>query len=138
MLPIHPNYAELIVDGKKTVELRRTRISRPVRGLVVYATAPISKIIGYAIIDDIVRLPIGRLFEQYQKEACIDEASFFEYYRNLGEGSAIIIGRGQRIEPISLGDILKKRTPPQSFCYLTNEEFELIVGRMKEAQLCFG
>ena len=46
ILSIHPEYAYKILSGEKTHELRKVLFKKPVTHVLVYATAPISKVIG--------------------------------------------------------------------------------------------
>lgn len=44
---IKPYFADAILDGSKTVELRKVAPKRPVERAWIYATAPVMHIIGY-------------------------------------------------------------------------------------------
>ena len=46
LLSIHPVYAQGIIDGRKTVEFRRRAFGKSVTHVVVYATAPVRKVVG--------------------------------------------------------------------------------------------
>lgn len=56
VLPIHPEHAERILNGSKTMEFRRRRLTRlePGSRFVLYATAPISAVVGTVRISRIV------------------------------------------------------------------------------------
>ena len=67
VLSIKPQYATRIVDGVKTVELRRRFPYGTVTGarLYVYASVPIQALIGYATISTVERLAIREIWEKY-------------------------------------------------------------------------
>ena len=44
---LKPSFAEAILEGSKTVELRTVAPSKPVERVWIYATAPQMKIMGY-------------------------------------------------------------------------------------------
>ncbi|SFO06949.1 ASCH domain-containing protein [Amycolatopsis rubida] len=48
-MSLRPRFAEAILDGTKTIELRRTRVSAPPgTKLVLYASAPTMAVVGIA------------------------------------------------------------------------------------------
>jgi len=46
LLPIKPKYAEMILNGEKDIEFRKSFPKQDVDKIVIYATAPISRIVG--------------------------------------------------------------------------------------------
>ena len=53
LISVSPRYWEMVRDGKKTAELRRTKPSAfPVR-LFIYATAPVKKIVGVVRVEKV-------------------------------------------------------------------------------------
>ena len=53
LLSIHPEFADRIFDGSKTIELRRISLPPELKHVVVYSTAPVMKIVGYFDVDDL-------------------------------------------------------------------------------------
>lgn len=47
LLSLKPKYAEMILSGKKTVELRKRWANKEVDKVWIYATEPVGKILGY-------------------------------------------------------------------------------------------
>lgn len=67
ILSIHPNWAELIYEGKKTIEWRKVAPNRllpmwlehkPLK-VYLYETAPVKKVTGYFVCDRVVRLNLS-------------------------------------------------------------------------------
>jgi predicted transcriptional regulator len=129
-LSIHPQYAEKILDGLKTIELRRRfpTLNGFAGRLLIYSTTPIKSVIGFAEIEDVHYLPIKELWSEYSKVAYIEKSDFLEYFKGLTAGYAIELKNPQRfVEPLSI-DYLKQNygmIAPQSYRYL-NEEHEAL------------
>lgn len=133
VLSIKPEYATRIVDGLKTVELRRRFPYGTVTGarLYVYATVPIQAVIGYATIRKVERSPVEQIWAAYHQVAFIDRKDFEDYYRDVESGYVLVLQDPVRLKhPIGL-EMLKSRlnfTPPQSFAY-ADEAFRRLIDR---------
>lgn len=115
LVSIHPKYAEAILDGKKSVEYRRTMpdiVARwNIRRMWIYETAPTKKIVGVA--DMCIRW--GNVFDEQRGMLTLDE--YLAYMGDM-DGYAIHIVSVTRFnEPLSLAAIGLKR-PPQSWMYM--------------------
>lgn len=51
LLPIHPKYAEQILTGVKMFEYRKRGLNKCPEVFLLYATAPISKVVGQVNVD---------------------------------------------------------------------------------------
>ena len=81
LISIHPEYAEKILTGEKTYELRRRLpLEKPDR-MVIYATAPVSAVIGTAEVSDMIDLPLTELWKRVGKSAFVTLDEFHEYFR---------------------------------------------------------
>jgi len=77
LLSIKPKYAEMILSGEKKYEFRRSIFKNPnVRKVVIYASSPVSKVVGEFEVDDILSFDIAKLWLLTMKYAGIDK----EYY----------------------------------------------------------
>lgn len=125
LISIKTPYANLIVDGIKTIELRRrfpTDIAKGTKFLI-YATAPTKAIIGECKVKEVRELSINDLWKDSAKEAMIGWNEFKNYFSGLKKGYAIhLYGYIRYDEPIALEQI-KGITPraPQSYRYLPKE-----------------
>jgi predicted transcriptional regulator len=54
LLSTKPRFAEAIMGGEKHVEFRRVRCRRDVKVVLVYATSPIQRLLGYFEVSFIV------------------------------------------------------------------------------------
>ncbi|WP_342644887.1 hypothetical protein [Mucilaginibacter sp. CSA2-8R] len=119
LLSIKPHYANLIFDGVKKYEFRRSIFKEKVNTIVVYASSPLQKVIGEFEIETILNENLQSLWEKTEAHAGVDKAFFFQYFVNKQHGFAIKIKSTKRYEkPLCLKDDYKL-SPPQSFLYLT-------------------
>ena len=119
LLSIKPEYADRIFSGEKKYEFRRVIFtSREVTHVVVYASSPISRVIGEFEVIGILHDDVDAIWSKTSSLAGISESKFFDYFSNRGEGYAIQIGKTQKYEhSLSLEEEFGL-TPPQSFAYL--------------------
>ena len=118
LLSIHPRHATAILDGRKTVELRRTRLPIDVSHVVVYATSPMQTIVGWFEVDAIERDRPSRLWNRHGPATGVSRREFRTYFHGAEEGTAISVGRVVVLKsPVELSRVWSS-SPPQSFCYL--------------------
>lgn len=131
LVSIHPTHVEKIVEGVKTVELRR-RFSETVAPgaiILIYSTSPTRAIVGSASISGVKRLRLDALWEQHGDAACIDRESFDGYFTGLDEGYAILLEDVQPFAQHVAAAALKEQfgfVAPQSFMYLRQEYYPLL------------
>lgn len=130
-LSIHPRWAAAILDGRKSVELRR-RAPSVERGAeaVLYSTSPESQVVGSAVVEAIVELPIDELWEEYGERADISQHDFAGYFAGSDRGAAIELSSVNRLEnPIGLGSIRDAGLEPaQGWRYLNEEVTMTLLG----------
>lgn len=126
LLSIKPEYADAIIEGRKTVELRRKfpqDVSAGSRAYI-YSSSPIQAIIGIAIIERIDRMPLDHLWRVHGPASCIDRNTFDEYFAGQSSGCAVVLRSVRRLKQPVSRRTMKSSTgvvPPQSFMYLPPE-----------------
>lgn len=125
LISIHPQYVDLISSGVKKIEFRKRFFSKTVKTLVIYSTAPISRIVGYADVGHIEYSTPNTLWKLYNSIGGIDKKNFFDYYANVSNATGIHIHRYTPLEK-TLAISFLNTTPPQSYKYLTDEEFSRV------------
>jgi len=116
-LSIRPEFVERIFAGTKRYELRRVVFSESVRTVVVYATAPVGRVVGEFDVGAIYALAPSALWEAVKPGAGIDEQSFKAYFDGCQVGHAIEIAAVTSYpHPLPIGAFTAR--PPQSFVYL--------------------
>jgi predicted transcriptional regulator len=119
LLSIKPEYAEKIFKGEKKFEYRRVIFKREgITTVVVYVTAPVSKIVGEFKINDVLFDDIFSLWQKTKEFSGISEKLYHCYFENKEKGYAIHVGETEVYEtPISLKEEYGLN-PPQSFAYI--------------------
>ncbi len=127
-MSIHPEFVRLILNGKKKVEFRKIRFSIDVSHVVIYATLPIKKIVGYFEVKNINTGSPDELWSSYRNIGGIEEERFYEYYKNYSNGIAIEIGEVYKLDNYLPLSYISSSAPPQSYSYINRKTFEQIVG----------
>jgi predicted transcriptional regulator len=119
LLSIKPQYAEAIFAGRKTIEFRRSRLAADVEAVIVYATQPVGRIIGWFEVAEIVESTPTELWRVYSHRGGIDRPTYLAYFSEADRAFGIIIRRATRLPaPARLSEIGLDIRPPQSFRYL--------------------
>jgi predicted transcriptional regulator len=124
LLSIKPKFAEKIFDGEKRFEFRRRVFAnKNVKKIVVYVSAPISKVVGEFEIEDIIELEIENLWDHTKEHSGIAKDYFDSYFDGLETGFAIKIGKTCKYDaPLKLDEDFNVKHAPQSFIYLESED----------------
>jgi predicted transcriptional regulator len=132
LLPIQPRYAQLIIDGSKKVEFRKTVFrSEPVY-VVIYASSPVQRVLGYFEVSDVEVDSIDSLFQKYSHIGCIGRYDYDDYYGDRDKGLVLRVGEVVALpEPLSLSDLGLSPRPPQSYAYVDANVVDLIDRRVK-------
>lgn len=126
LISIKPEFAKKILSGEKTFEFRKKLPKEPVDTMLIYASSPVQRIIGYAHVDGIHTLPLSQLWERTKRGAGIDNGYFHEYFGWMREGSALALSSPVSLtRPVRLEEI-GVRKAPQSFMYIEKELFNNI------------
>lgn len=129
LFSIKPRFAFLIMEGKKKIELRKNCINPNVSFIVVYATTPVQKILGYFSVGKIIKDKKSIIWQKYSKSACVKSEEFDTYYDGKDFGVAIEINEVINLQnPIMLNEVDTNLLPPQSFTYLESSAFATIKG----------
>jgi predicted transcriptional regulator len=120
VLSIKPQFAEKILSGVKRFEFRRAVFTRPnVRRVLIYATAPCSRVVGEFCVDQILSLTPDELWNQTRLAAGIEKSEFDDYFSGTHTAYALKIGSTRRFRtPLELKAHFGLARPPQSFCYV--------------------
>lgn len=122
VLSIRPEYSTKIMDGSKTIELRRRFPLSAPRGALayIYSTSPERAMVGKAEISEIMKLPVKQIWKRFSKHALIKRTDFEAYFDGLAEGYALQFKNVQRFDrPLALSELRERFEfePPQSFLY---------------------
>jgi predicted transcriptional regulator len=130
IISIHPDYANAILAGTKTIELRRRvpDLSAGTR-LWIYATQPTGAVVGYVTVKEIIRASPGILWNKHRNGTAIEYKAFKAYFNGSEEGVAIQLGSARRVAAITIDQLRRVRAgfhPPQTLTRLTPSEAEAL------------
>lgn len=125
LLSIRPQYAEAIMNGHKSAELRRQRPGvAPGSAMIIYTTAPVAALTGTARIMSISEGSPDEIWDRHGDELGLSRADFDSYLAGATTAFAITLSDPKRLsEPLSLRELREKLSfhPPQSFRYMTKK-----------------
>ncbi|WP_419846954.1 ASCH domain-containing protein [Candidatus Poriferisocius sp.] len=123
VLSLKPRFAEAILAGTKTVELRRTtpKIEVPTLALL-YASTPLRALLGTCIITSANSAPLSDLWREFGSRAELSFPEFKSYFDGVEVGTALTLTQQRRLtRRVPLQDLRAEPIafrPPQSFAYV--------------------
>lgn len=121
LISIKPKYADAILQGTKTVELRRTRPNLPDGSLVIlYSSTPTRAVVGWAHLTGVREGTPIEIWEEYGSAAAIDEPDYDAYFAGTHRAFALELDSVvAAVQPISL-EVIRSIgiQPPQSWRYV--------------------
>ena len=131
VLSLKPRFAEAILSGRKTVELRRVmpRITVPTLALL-YASGPTRSLVGTCVVSSVVRYQNRELWRLYGAETALSRSEFDAYLTGREAGVALLLEQVNRLPaPIPLPALRRAAAfrPPQSIAYVGNERRERLL-----------
>lgn len=124
LMPIHPQYANAILDRTKGAEFRKRPLAPDITRIVIYATAPISRVLGEFTIGETVVGSPDDIWREYGQTGEISEPAFYKYFDGKDTAVAFVVTRTQRYtESIALADLHPRPAVPQSTIYLASDMF---------------
>jgi predicted transcriptional regulator len=129
---IKPKYAEQIMTGVKTVELRRRFRNEANVGAraFIYSSTPTKAMVGYATIADVRRLSVHEIWAEYAGRAGITREDFDAYFSGLDQGYVIALTDAHRFTTsVAIGSLRKRFgfRAPQSYRY-AGTEYRALIG----------
>lgn len=93
LMSIKPAFSRMILEGSKTIELRR-RFSEKIEvgtKIIIYATDPVKAIVGECTIKEVLKLSLPELWARANREAMIDWKTFKSYFSGVEFGYGIVV-----------------------------------------------
>jgi predicted transcriptional regulator len=122
-LSLRPRFAEMLLDGRKTVELRRVRPTADEGSIVLlYASSPERTLVGRAEIAEIQVDSLDTIWRQHSRATGLTRDEYDAYFGGVDQAVAITLRSIRRLAQPRPLDELRRRLvgfrPPQSFRYL--------------------
>jgi predicted transcriptional regulator len=133
-LSLRPEYAELLLTGEKTVELRRIRPRAPIGAEVfLYASSPQCELVGMCRVEAIGQAPPDDIWKLHGSQTGIARSAFRNYYQGASRAIAITVRNPTRLDsPIPLSQLRSEWVnfqPPQSFRYVSYQDAVALLAR---------
>lgn len=130
LLPIRPEFAGAILAGTKRVEFRKAPFRRQVSYVVIYASTPVQRVVGWFRVGDVDSGTPSELWSRHARHGGIAAEAYDAYFG--GREAAVAIGVEDvtvlaRPVPLSALGV----TVPQSFRYLSTAEVRLLNAATK-------
>lgn len=121
-MSIKPCFCDSIFKGLKLYEYRKKVFKlSDVEKVYVYASKPISKIVGYFTIKRIIEDTPLMIWNMTHEHGGITKKQFQEYFQGHSVAHAIEINEVVKINPINPKEVIKGFTAPQNYCYLEKD-----------------
>lgn len=127
LLSINPEYVERILSGEKRYEYRRKLANDDVEVIIIYATSPIMKIVGEVKVDGKIAMAPNALWEKTKKYPGITRKKYREYFSGCKKAYAYKLGQVSKYEKARLLSDIGIVQAPQSFLYLTDDQYKNLV-----------
>lgn len=126
LISIKPEYVNKILNGTKKYEYRRTLAKKDVSSLIIYSTWPVKEIVGEVDVVGTIEMAPSSLWEKTKKEAGISRKKYREYFKKRKKACAYVLGMVTKYETNKKLLDIGVQQAPQSFLYLTQEQYELL------------
>ncbi len=119
LLSIKPKYANLILEGHKKYELRKSIFKRKgIKKVVIYSSTPVQKVVGEFDIEQILEDDVDVIWNETKSASCVDREFFYKYFENKKRAYAIKIGNVYKYEEAKSLKDFNILFAPQSFVYI--------------------
>ena len=127
IISVHPEHVKKILSGKKRYEFRRVISKKDIDKIIIYATAPVGKVLAIAEIEKIISESPDIVWKQTKKYAGVSSDFFYQYFEGKHTAHAFKL---KNIKEIKDGIPLQKMgssiKAPQSFMYLSKKQLSRI------------
>ncbi|HEY1903541.1 MAG TPA: hypothetical protein VGG56_13990 [Terracidiphilus sp.] len=136
LISLAPAYTRAILEGTKTVELRRRKVHAKIGTRIwLYSKVPTARVEGTALIERFQEGDIKGLWAEFSSEVGVSKTEFEAYFRGCNTGYAIVLTGACAVTPApDLKAIRQKLAgfhPPQFFKRLEPEEVQVLLKGRK-------
>lgn len=140
IISLHPVHANKILSGEKNLEFRRVWGKAHISKVVIYATAPVQKIVAIAYVKQIHRGSRNFLWSLAKSlGGGLTRKALYSYFEGKKEGYAIELHKVQPFFiPLNPTKVIENFKAPQSFMYLSQEYFQRLESIVMSQKLNLG
>lgn len=140
LLSVRPRFAEALLDGSKTVEIRRRRAHIASGALcLVYASSPVRALVGAIRVRETDTDTPDALWRRWGTQTGLDRDEYDAYLRDSMQACAIVVAAAARFDgPVALPELRRRQrefVTPQSYRFLRkNELSSLLNGQARQLE----
>jgi predicted transcriptional regulator len=134
LLSVKPRFADLILDGSKLVELRRSIPAQSVSTIAIYSSSPIQAIVALADVQKIIEASPTKLWAiANENGGGLSKSELMSYFDKKTTGFALMLENIRVFtSPINPKKVFKSFVAPQSFKYLTLKELQKLESLLEQ------
>ena len=118
LISIKPEHVENIFNGSKKYEYRKIKCKQDIDKIIIYSTYPIMKVVGEAMVEEILEDSPDIIWEETKKYSGIDFKFYQKYFKDRSKAIAYKLTNIKKYNcPKELSSYGIK-TAPQSFVYV--------------------
>jgi len=118
LMSINKEYVDKILDGTKKYEYRRIRCKRDVSEILIYCTAPVSKVVARVKVKQVLSESPQELWEKTKDYSGVDYEFYSEYFADKNMAYAYELGDVKKFKQCRRLSTYGVKTAPQSYVYI--------------------
>jgi predicted transcriptional regulator len=126
LLSLRPRFAQAILAGEKTAELRRRRVCvEPGTPVVLYASSPLRAVVGTARVSAVRVLTPEGGWRSHGKNTALTREEYYSYLSGTDIACLIYLDQVVRLPAaLPLGELRRAHRfhPPQSYRFVTYDD----------------
>jgi len=129
LMAIKPKFAQAIIKGDKTIELRKTVPKIASDDLILfYETVPVKSVSFFCRVNGIIAQEPKVLWERYRHQLSITKEEYDAYFLGRSMAYGINLGRPHVfVERKCIQDIDEDLVVPQSYIYVPSEALKKVL-----------
>jgi predicted transcriptional regulator len=130
---VKPRFAEKILAGEKSVELRRVRpsVAAPGTLVVFYASSPTCEVVGTGRVEAIEVDTPTAIWNRHHDAVGLPRSEYRSYFKGARDAVGIILAEVEALpKSVPLADLRERLAgfePPQSFRYIDAEQTAAVI-----------
>jgi len=136
ILSIHPKWAKLIYEGKKTIEWRKSQPLyskfefHEIDKVYLYETGPIYRVTGIIVKPSFRVVDVNKWFEHdkecldFLKRGCVPVEDLLKYQGDKAYIYAWLFSENRKFDTPRTLEYFNLKRPPQSWCYTEINDME--------------
>ena len=118
LLSIKPKFAEKILNWKKLYELRKIFTKKEITKVIIYESAPISRVVWEFEVEKVLYEPITQLWDHTKDFSQVNKEFFDSYFKWKEFWYAIKLKNPRKYRNLKLLSDYWIKFPPQNYCFI--------------------